>query len=487
MLPLDNYSGDPKQEYFADGMTDELTTDLATISQLRVISRSSVMRFKGEHRPPTPEIAKALNVDAVVEGSVLRVGDKVRITAQLIDAPADKHLWARSFERDSRDVLALQDELASAIAKEIEVQLTPNEQARLTSAATVNPAAHDAYLEGRYLFSRPSDENFRKAIAQFEDAIRLDPNFAPAYSGLSDAYLWAGLNERVFTAAEAMPKAKAAAERAIQLDDDSAEAHASLATFKFNYEFDWAGSEREFRRAIELNPSYAYAYDQYGQMLAMQGRLDEALAQNQRAAELNPFGGLVVMDMAVTLVWQGKYDAAKDLSRKALDLDPTNLYAQWAMAWTDIEAGKFSEAISELQKYAMKPGTWFAAWLGYAYGALGDRTRAMAVIEDLNKRSVYGYVPPFNLAIVYLGLGERARLGRLGKSLRSSLASHDSSQDGQDFRSAPLGAALHRADEEPELRQVTVDRAMLAEIYNLFTEGFDTADSKDAKALLDEL
>src|SRR5712691_7559289 len=179
ILPLDNFSGDPNQDYFADGMTDELTTDLATISALRVISRGSVMQYKGAHRPPTPEIAKALNVDAVVEGSVVRVGDRVRITAQLIDAPADKHMWAKSYERDSRDVLALQDELASAIAREINVQLTPGEQARLTSAPTVNPEAHDAYLKGRYFINRPSDENLKKAIAQFEEATRLDPNFAP--------------------------------------------------------------------------------------------------------------------------------------------------------------------------------------------------------------------------------------------------------------------------------------------------------------------
>src|SRR5215472_14705240 len=204
----------------------KLTTDLATISALRVISRSSVMQYKGDHRRPPPEIAKALNVDAVIEGSVLRVGDKVRITAQLIDAPADKHLWAKSFERDSRDVLALQDELASAIAKEIEVQLTPDEQSRLTRAPTVDPEAYDAYLKGRYFFSRPSDENLAKAIEQFQKAVKLDPTFAPAYSGLSNPYNWAGFNEGVFTSAEAMPLAKATAERAIQLDDTSAEAHA---------------------------------------------------------------------------------------------------------------------------------------------------------------------------------------------------------------------------------------------------------------------
>ena len=237
VLPLDNYSGDPGQDYFAEGMTDELTTDLATISQLRVISRGSVMQFKGEHRPPTPEIAKALNVDAVVEGSVVRVGDRVRITAQLIDARADKHLWARSFERDSRDVLPLQHELAAAIAAEIHVQLTPTERSRLTTAQTVDPKAHDAYLKGRYFFSRPSDENLKKAIAQFEEAVALSPDFAPAFSGLSDAYLWAGYNEGVLTASEARPKAKATAEKAIQLDDNSAEAHASLATFKLFYEY----------------------------------------------------------------------------------------------------------------------------------------------------------------------------------------------------------------------------------------------------------
>ena len=210
-------------------MTDELTTDLATISALRVISRGSVMQYKGAHRPPTPEIAKALNVDAVVEGSVMRVGDKVRITAQLIDAPDDKHLWAKSYERDSRDVLALQDELASAIAKEINVQLTPDEQTRLTSAPVVNPEAHDAYLKGRYFISRPSDENLKKAIAQFEEAIKLDPNFAPAYSGLADAYDWAGFNEGICHQLKRWPRAKEAALRAVQLDDKSAEAHTSLA------------------------------------------------------------------------------------------------------------------------------------------------------------------------------------------------------------------------------------------------------------------
>jgi len=411
VLPLDNYSGDPSQQYFADGMTEELTTDLATISQLRVTSRGSVMQFKGEHRPPTPQIAKLLNVDAVVEGSVLRVGDKVRITAQLIDAPADKHLWAKSYERDSRDVLALQDEVASAIANEIEVQLTPNEQARLTSAPTVNPTAYDAYLKGRYFFNRSSDENLKKAIAMYEEAIKLDPNFAPAYAGVADAYNWAGWNEGVFTAAEAMTKEKAAAEKAIQLDDNSAEAHASLAIYKYTYEYDWVGAEREFRRAFKLNPSYAHAHDQFGFALVQQGRLDEALAQNQRAAELDPLSSVILIDAIWTLAWQGKYDAAKAQARKPLDLDPTDYFAQFMIGWIDLDAGKFSDAIPQLEKAAAATGAppFVSAYLGYAYGASGNRAHAIAQIEVLNKRSIHGFVPPFSLAIVYLGLGDHER------------------------------------------------------------------------------
>ena len=213
VLPLDNYSADSTQDYFAEGMTDELTGQLASISQLRVTSRGSAMQFKGRNRPPTPAIAKALNVDAIVEGSVTRSGDRVRITAQLIDARADRHLWGQTFERKSSDVLALQAELASAIATAINVQLTPREQSRLSAAPSVNPEAHDAYLKGRFFFNRPSDENLQKAIAQFEEAIRLSPTFAPAYSGLSDAYTWAAYNEGFIRAVDAKPHAKAAAEK----------------------------------------------------------------------------------------------------------------------------------------------------------------------------------------------------------------------------------------------------------------------------------
>ncbi len=323
VLPLDNYSADSTQEYFAEGMTDELTGQLASISQLRVTSRGSAMQFKGRNRPPTPEIAKALNVDAIVEGSVTRSGDRVRITAQLIDARADRHLWGQTFERKSSDVLALQAELASAIASAINVQLTPREQSRLSAAPSVNPEAHDAYLKGRFFFNRPSDENLQKAIVQFEEAVRLSPTFAPAYSGLSDAYTWAAYNEGFIRAVDAKPLAKAAAERAVQLDSLSAEAHTSLGVYKAWFEYDWDGSERELRRAIALNPSYAYAHDQLNQMLGIIGRFDEAIAEGKLAIALDPLSPSILNDLATTVFYAGKPAEALELTRKASDLDPT--------------------------------------------------------------------------------------------------------------------------------------------------------------------
>jgi serine/threonine-protein kinase len=410
VLPLDNYSGDPNQDYFAEGMTDELTAALATISRLRVISRGSAMQFKGRNRPPTPEIAKTLNVDAIVEGSVLRAGDKVRITAQLIDARADRHLWAKSFERSSRDVLALQGELASAIAREIHVRLTPEEQSRLARAPSVNPAAYDVYLKGRYFFNRPSDENLSKAIALFEEATGLDPSYAPAYSGLSDAYLWAGYNEGVLTASEARPKAKAAAERALALDDNSAEAHASLANFKLWYEYDWAGSEAEFRRAFALNPNYAFAHDQFGIGLSFQGRFDEAIAEGRRAAALDPLSPQIPTDSTMAFGFQGDYEAGRALTRRAADLDPTYFFPPFEEGWVEIQAGRLQHAIPKLQKAkAMEAPGFVSAWLAYAYGASGDRARAMAEAEDLKKKSLHGVVTAFNQALVALGLGDRAQ------------------------------------------------------------------------------
>ena len=287
---------------------------------------------------------------------------------------------------------------------------TPAEQSRLGSSQTVNPEAYDAYLKGRYFFNRPSDENLQKAIERFEDAIAISPNFVPALSGLSDAYLWAGYNEGFITASEARPKAKAAAEQAIRLDDTSAEAHASLATFKLFYEYDWEGCEAEYRRAFELNPNYAFAHDQFALGLAFQGRYDESIAETRLAAELDPLNPQILIDGIFAFAWQGDFEAAKEIAKRAEDLDPTYFFPEFSFGWIDIQAGKLSGAIAHLQKSkTMGSPAFVSAWLAYAYGASGDRDRALAEVEDLKAMSLDGNVTPFDSALVAIGLGDYPR------------------------------------------------------------------------------
>jgi adenylate cyclase len=407
VLPLENLSHDPGQEYFADGMTDELITDLAKISGLRVTSRTSVMKFKGEHREQLPEVAKALDVDTIVEGSVLRVGDKVRITAQLIDAPSDKHLWAESYERDTRDVLALQDEVALAIAREINVALTPHEQARFANARPVNPQAYEAYLKGRYFLQTYDPAREKKAIGQFEQAIKLDPDFAPAYTGLADAYSFGeGL---FFPATEVMPKAKAAVEKALQLDDTLAEAHTSLGLVKYIYDFDWTGSEREFRRAIALNPSYAEAHDLYGYILACQGRFDESRAELKRALALDPLSAAIAQDAGEGLYLQREFEAAKEQWRKGLELDPNDYGTQLFLTFADMAEGRSTEAIAALEKLQAIFPSAPPCFLGEAYALAGERAKAQAALEKVNQISARQYVDPACSVGIYIGLGDKGR------------------------------------------------------------------------------
>jgi len=410
VLPLDNYSGDPAQDYFAEGMTDELTAALATISELRVTSRGSAMQFQGRDRPATPLIAEALDVDAVVEGSVVRSGDRVRITAQLIDARADQHLWAESFERSSTDILVLQADLASAIARAINAHLTEGERSRLASAPSLDPRAHDAYLRGRYFFNRPSDENLQLAIRLFEEAVTLDPTFAPAHSGLSDAYIWAGFNEGFITASAAKPRAREAAEKAVALDSRSAEAHTSLAVFRLFYELDWSGSEAEFRQAIALNPSYALAPDQFAVGLAFAGRYEESAAETRRALELDPLNPQVYVDASMLPIFQGDLDRVTELAQRGAELDPTYFFPPMLEGWGRLELGRFEEAIPFiLESRTLGAPPFVTAFLSYAYGMAGDRAQAMAELGALREASLGGEVAPFNLALVYLGLGDRER------------------------------------------------------------------------------
>ena len=286
VLPLENLSKDPNQDYFSDGITDALTTELAQISSLRVISRTSAMHFKGTHET-LPEIGLKLNVDTIVEGSITRSENRVRVTAQLIDAPSDVHLWAKSYERDLKDILALQDEVARDIAAEIRVQLTPQDQARLSNSRPVDPQAYEAYLRGRYYGDKMSVEGFNQALKHFQQAIVYDPNCALAYAGLADGYqelsIWGALQPT-----EASPKSEAAAEKALSIDDTLAQAHASLGNVRFLYDWKWSDAAREFQRALELDPNYATAHIEYAVYLAAMGRGDEAVAQAREAHRLDP-------------------------------------------------------------------------------------------------------------------------------------------------------------------------------------------------------
>jgi serine/threonine protein kinase/tetratricopeptide (TPR) repeat protein len=339
VLPFANVSGVSGQDYFVDGMTDQLTTDLAQIASLRVTSRTSAMQFK-DTKKPVPQIARDLNVDAVVEGSVMRSGDRVRITAQLIEAKTDRHLWAKSYERSSRDIMALQDQLARDIAEEIHLKLTPQEQVRLTSDKKTNPLAYDAYLRGRYLLNQRNAEAVARAVGYFQQAVREDPDFAASYSGLADCYTL------VWGPGKDLPLAEQYARRALSLQPDLAEGHVSLGTALF-YQFKIAGVEPELRRALELNPSLAMARHFYAAYLLTLGRPAEALAENNRARELDPFSLPINAMRGAILIGLRQYDPAIEQLEKAVDMSPQSPGPHGLLARIYWLEGRVREAIAE--------------------------------------------------------------------------------------------------------------------------------------------
>jgi TolB-like protein/DNA-binding winged helix-turn-helix (wHTH) protein/Flp pilus assembly protein TadD len=408
VLPLENLSGDASQNYFADGMTDELITDLAQISALRVISRTSVMVYKGA-RKPLPQIARELNVDAVVEGTVLHSGDQVRITAQLIEASTDKHLWSQSYEGELRDTLALQNRVASAIADQIRINLTPREQAALNNVKVVNPEAYESYLKGRYFWNKRTADGLKAARAYFNEAIEEDPKYAQAYSGLADTYALLGdWQYAVMTPKEAFPKAKAAAIKALELDSTLGEAHNSLAFVLdgFDWEFDSAG--KEFRRAIELNPGYATAHHWYAWHLSLLGRFDEAIAEMRKAQNLDPLSLIINADLAELLVLAHVYDESMAQSRKTIEMDPNFALAHNQLAQAYLQEHIYDEAVTELKKAVQLSGDspTFIANLARAYVASGKRSEAEKLLGDLKKRSNAAYSDAPEIAIVYVSLGD---------------------------------------------------------------------------------
>ncbi len=407
VLPLENLSGDPGQEYFADGMTDELITDLAKISGLRVISRTSVMRFKGEHRERLAEIAKALDVDTIVEGTVLRVGDKVRITAQLIDAPSDNHLWAESYERDTGDVMTLQDELASTIARQINVELTPDEQARLAKPHPVDPHELEAILKGFYFVTKQTGGGMQKGREYFEQAIKIAPGHAWGYIGLATYYVTAA--DLVLSNQEAMPTAKQLLTTALRLDDNIAMAHSQLGIIYWNYDYDWIAAEKENRRAIALEPGTAYAHGLYGYMLLFQGRFEEAEGELKRAQQLDPLSPWNYAALGQVLNVRQDYPKALEQCRKAIEIDPNYWPAySYCLGFSYDGTGNQREALKALEKgVAIEPGPAPIAIIGADYAMTGNRAQAYKVIDQLNRLSAQTYVSPCRPASIYLALGEK--------------------------------------------------------------------------------
>ena len=397
VLPLENLSGDPEQEYFAEGITDALITELGQISALRVRSRTSVMKYKKTEKS-LPEIAQELNADIVVEGSVLRSGEKVRITAKLIHAAEDRQLWVKSYQRDIGGFLLLQSEIVQDITRQIGIRLSEEVRFQLANRRAVNPKALDVYLKGVY----SGDKEY------FNQAIKLDPDFALAYTRIADGYFFSGLFGDI-PAREAFLKMKQAALKGLEKDNTLGEAHSYLALAWLHYDLDWTEAEKEFKRALELNPSLAYTHHLYAHFLMARDRMEESIAEVRLASELDPFSS----DMNLCFGWHclstKDYDEGIELARKGLMMNPNNAWAQVILGWAYEQKAMIEEALVEFQNALSnwKDGSLPLAGLGHAYGIAGKKKEAQEILEKLFEKSKRTYVPAYDIAAVYIGLGEK--------------------------------------------------------------------------------
>jgi len=386
VLPLENLSGDKDQEYFADGMTDTLTTNLAQVGSLRVISRTSAMRFK-DARESLPQIGRDLQVDAVVEGTVTRSAGRVRITAQLIEANKDQHLWARSYERDLKDVLALQDEIARDITEQIRVQLTPNERGLLMQVHTVDPEAYDDSLRGWYWWNQLTTEGTWKGLEYFQKAIAKDPKYALAYVGIANSYLRLAGYIGVLPVKEASPKAREAALKALELDPSLAEAHLALGSIKCFFDWDWSGAEDEFKQAIALNPNYALARFIYSHYFVDMARLDEALTEIERARDLDPYSPVINLWLGETLYHSRRYDDALRQERRNLEMFPDRPVFYDAIANVYEQKQMFAEAFAARQQVLSLNRDPSVTALGEAYKRSGYRGYLLEMTQILEQAS----------------------------------------------------------------------------------------------------
>ncbi len=410
VLPLLNLSADPENEYFADGITEDVTAQLSKIGALKVISRTSVMRFKNRQES-LKEIGATLGVGTLLEGSVRRAGNRVRIVAQLIDAETDEHIWAETYDRELTDIFAIQSDVAFHITAALKAELTADQKSRIEKEPTHDLDAYQLlYLKGRHCWARSTHEGFSQAVEYFQQAVDRDPGFALAYANMAICYVALGMGHGAGTLepSEAYPKAKAAATRAIELDGELGDAHAAIALPMLAYEFDWARAEDAFERALELNPNAADAHDLYGLMLAAQERYDEAIAAQRHAQELDPLYPIHSSDLASTLLRAGHYDEALREAKRILELEPHFPYGHSTLGWAYMKKERFDEGLAELQEaVSLSPdNTIFLAQLGQGYALAGRIEDTRDVLRQLEELSLKRYVAPYHMAYVYTGLGE---------------------------------------------------------------------------------
>jgi TolB-like protein/Tfp pilus assembly protein PilF len=406
VLPFDNLSRDPDNAYFVEGIQDEILTRLAKIADLKVIARSSTQRF--QNKADLPQIAQQLGVAHLLEGSVQKVNDQVRINVQLIKAANEAHLWAEVYDRKLTDIFAVESEIAKTIADALQAKLTGSEQHVIAARPTENTEAHQLYLKGRFFWNKRTGNDLKKSLDYFQQAIAADPNYALAYAGVADAYVFLP-GYTAGTPRDCYPKAMAAAKKALELDDTLAEAHTTLALALWYYDFDFSQANREFQRAIDLNPNYATAHQQYGNnTLSALGRFDDAIAEGKRAVELDPLSLVINADLGMNYYYARRYDEAVTQLRKTLEMDPGYYYAHVNLGQVLAAKRAYDEAISEYQKArALNDDPFVLGLLGNAYASSGNKTEALKILEQLKEVSRQRYVSMYGFAIVYLALGDK--------------------------------------------------------------------------------
>jgi TolB-like protein/Tfp pilus assembly protein PilF len=407
VLPFDNLSRDPDNAYFADCVQDEILTRLAKVADLKVISRTSTQRFKSSPND-LPQIAKQLRVAHILEGSVQKSGDAVRVNVQLINALTDAHLWADIYDRKLTDILAVGSDIAKTIADTLQAKLTGSEKTAIAKRPTVNSEAYELYLKGRYFWNKRTGPDLRKAIDYFNQAIEKDPKYAVAYAGLADSYVLLS-RYGAGTPRESFPPAKAAAKKALEIDDTLAEAHASLGEILCYYDLDFASSTKEFERAIALNPNYATAHHWYGDnLLAALGQFDRAIAEGKRAQELDPLSLIINADLGNTFTAARRYDEAIEQLRKTLEIDSRFYFARYNLGEALELKGQLREALAEYKKAAELDDDPFVLGLvAQAYAKLGQRGEALKILEQMQQLATHRYVADYSFALVHMALGEK--------------------------------------------------------------------------------